>query len=102
MSDPAQPRSRLSITEEAFQAWKKRVSEDAGELVCQVCGGVDWLSQNRCYEAVEFGFAADPKTKPATWNALPMMVLICTRCGNSLFINALAAGIIPKGGSGAP
>lgn len=104
MSDPdaAPPGAGLTISEEAFRAWEKRVADAHGSPVCQVCGGVDWICQDHCFEAVEYGFAATPKKKPSTWKVLPMMVLVCTRCGNSLFINAIAAGIIQQGNSGAP
>ena len=87
-----------TITDEQkkkIEAWFKK-HQPIGGVVCPICHHKNWT--------ILVDFLAPPTFHGGAMvlggNSYPHFVLVCTTCGNSQFINAIAAGIItPTGGS---
>lgn len=59
---------------------------------CQLCGKTDWIIYDRVFQMTEY-FGSS-----STWKSLsktcPVVPITCSSCGNTLLVNAVAAGFI--------
>ena len=67
------------------QKWKGRV--------CPMCGVANWTVVETSYELREFNDGTIP---PEKLGLMPIIPVICGNCGNTIFVNALAAGAISQ------
>ena len=76
----------------AIKINKKKLSDYLNKYpapVCEFCGNRDWSIQDDliCINVVK------EETLELTGRSYPLKVLICSHCGNTKFINVLAANI---------
>lgn len=61
---------------------------------CSLCGNNEWTMEKKVFELHEFEFAGTPlRTDLLSYPVVPIM---CSKCGNTYFVNALKAGLIER------
>ncbi len=58
--------------------------------ICQICQGTNWDIHPELYELRQFNGGNMVLGGPL----IPMLVVECTNCGNTISINAMRAGIV--------
>jgi len=64
-------------------------------LRCPMCTNTEWDVQESTYELREW----NPHTLVSTGPVLPLIPVVCTNCGNTILVNAIAAGIVAPTGA---
>lgn len=60
------------------------------EWICSICGSDDWLVHDEAVEVRAFG-----QGRFSTAGSIfPLLTVICSTCGHTLFFNALIAGLV--------
>ena len=91
---PAPPTSTITDEQKRkIESWFKS-NQPATGLVCPICNHKNWT--------ILGDFLAPPTFHGGAMiiggTSYPHFVLLCTTCGNSQFINAVVAGLIPPAG----
>lgn len=60
--------------------------------VCQLCGHNEWTISSKIFQLLEF----DTNGLILGGATYPVVPITCNHCGNTLFINAIVAGLIDK------
>lgn len=60
------------------------------EKICPICKGTNWDIHPELYELRQFNGGNMVLGGPL----IPMLVIECTNCGNTISINAMRAGIV--------
>lgn len=76
----------MKIDPEKLKEYVKRIN--AGP--CALCGHNQWTMSDRIFQALEF----EEKGLVLGGQAVPIVPLTCTYCGNTYFINAIVAGFV--------
>jgi len=84
----------MEISESQVRAFLDRVYPQ-GLKPCDACGHPHWTYDNRVYELREF--SGGGLVIGGSQKIIPALALTCTNCGNTKLINALVAGLMPKG-----
>ena len=63
-----------------------------GDQICPVCGNSEWFLHDEAVEVRTFGEGR----LAASGSVIPLMIVICTTCANTLFFNALVAGLVEQ------
>ena len=63
-----------------------------GKWVCSICGNSDWLGEDQAMELRPFNEGRLGGPGPV----VPLLVITCSTCGNTLFFNAILAGLVDK------
>ena len=63
-----------------------------GDWACPICGNTDWTGHDAAMEVRSF----DEGRMAATGPVIPLLVITCSTCGNTLFFNAILAGLVEK------
>ena len=63
-----------------------------GDWNCPICGNSDWGGEEQAMELRAF----DEGRLLSTGPVIPLFVITCTTCGNTLFFNAILAGLVEK------
>ena len=61
-----------------------------GDWTCPICGQNDWLLHDEAVEVRAFGKGR----LAAKGSIFPLLTVICSTCGHTLFFNALVAGLV--------
>ncbi len=61
--------------------------------ICAVCKNTSWNLLEMVFEIRETG---SPGQDPEENTAIPLVAITCKSCGNTVFFNAMAAGILPE------
>lgn len=61
---------------------------------CNVCTGKDWILNDTIFELREF--QGGNLVVGGKASIFPVITVICSNCGNSLFFNAIQLGLIKK------
>ena len=61
--------------------------------ICPVCKNTTWNLLDMVFEIRE---TRTPGGDPEETTAIPLVAIMCKTCGNTVFFNALAAGIVPE------
>jgi len=64
---------------------------------CSCCHKMDWTISDTIYELREF-FGGSFTQSTLSGRSFPVVPIICSNCGNTLFLSAVSLGII-KGGT---
>ena len=59
---------------------------------CPICGNSDWMGEEQVMELRPFNEGRLGGPGPV----IPLFVIICSTCGNTLFFNAILAGLVEK------
>jgi predicted nucleic-acid-binding Zn-ribbon protein len=62
---------------------------------CAVCGNDSWKLIELVFELREVAESASVQEQDT---AVPLVAVTCSRCGNTLFFNAITAGVLTTGG----
>lgn len=82
------------LTTEQKQNLVKRLAF-LNKISCQSCGSKDWIASENIFEMREFsGGNLVIGGKSAI---LPVIPVTCKQCGQTIFFNALAIGILSQG-----
>lgn len=60
--------------------------------VCQLCNNNEWEISTKLFQLLEF----DTNGLVLGGDAYPVVPITCNHCGNTLFVNAIVAGLIDK------
>jgi hypothetical protein len=60
-----------------------------GTRPCTMCGQISWAVNDSVFQIIEF-----QKGLVHGGAALPVIPVICRNCGNTVFVNAVVAGIV--------
>ena len=63
-----------------------------GEWACPICGNSEWTGEDTPMEIRSFKEGRMAATGPV----IPLLVITCSTCGNTLFFNAILAGLVEK------
>ena len=86
----------MVLTEEQLQAVVKHLRSVAPEgFTCPICGERHWSINNVIFESREFIGGGLFTNEPVS--VIPFVTLDCDRCHNTMFLNAVSLGIVPKG-----
>jgi hypothetical protein len=79
----------VALKPDQFERLLRHVRKVFGEdVVCPLCGYAEMSAE---------GLVAHELSQPTVFaNVLPSVALVCMHCGNTLFINAVVAGVIPE------
>ena len=81
---------KLRLTDEQKEAAKRWITEKSGprQITCQVCGHHDWIIGDHGVAPPVFrgGYIISGP-------AYPMVMLICTTCAHTIFLNAVMMGL---------
>ena len=66
-----------------------------GDSICPYCHGNNWDVPDKAFELREFN-KGDLKIGGPEGAILPVVPITCTNCGNTVFINALLAGLVEE------
>lgn len=85
----------MKLNEEQLQKVVQQLNEVAPDgFVCPICGGKRWSVNNTVFETREFNngnlFPSGPMS------LIPLIVLDCSHCHNTMFLNAVALGIVSQ------
>lgn len=61
--------------------------------ICGVCKNTSWNLLEMVFELREAAVAGQQTEQDS---AIPLVAIMCKTCGNTIFFNALAAGILPE------
>jgi hypothetical protein len=61
---------------------------------CPVCKNTSWNLLEMVFELRETDMDGDTE---GTDSAIPLVAILCKTCGNTLFFNALAVGLLSEG-----
>ena len=83
----------MTLTDEQVQKVADHLKEMAPNgFICPICGDRHWIINNVVVETREFN---QGNLFPSGQTSLiPLVSLNCVRCSNTMFINALALGLI--------
>ena len=62
------------------------------DRLCPVCGNSTWLGEEQVMELRPFN--QDRLGAPGP--VIPLLVIICSTCGNTLFFNTILAGLVER------
>ena len=83
----------MKIPESLRDGLLERLREfSPGAVDCPVCSGATWTVSDVLYEAREFNRGSMVLGKGQS--VLPMVATHCSNCGLTLFLNAIALGLI--------
>lgn len=60
---------------------------------CTICGGSNWSMEDEMYTPLNYD---KNKIIQISGKALPLFVLTCTNCGNTIFINGKVLGCVKE------
>lgn len=80
----------MVVKEEKLQEYIKQIKVPA----CQLCGNNQWGLSDQIFQLLEF----DPNGASIGGSAFPVAAITCKHCGNTLFVNAIVAGLVDKTG----
>ena len=82
------------LSKDQREAVIKWITEKAGDrkITCTVCGASDWAIPNYLGSIPIF----DPKRGPFSTARFPHVLLGCTNCGHTLFLNSVVMGITER------
>ena len=63
-----------------------------GDWICSICGNSDWGGDDQAMELRRFNAGRLAATGPV----IPLLVITCSTCGNTLFFNAILAGLVER------
>ena len=87
----------MVLTEEQLQAVVQPLRSVAPNgFVCPICGERHWSINNVIFESREFIGGGFFTNEPVS--VIPFVTLDCARCHNTMFLNAVALGIVPRDG----
>ena len=84
----ATKRKNISIDLEKANEWLDRHWK--GDRICPICGNSSWAGNDQVMEVRSF----DEGRLPAAAPVIPFLTITCSTCGNSLFFNAILAGLV--------
>ena len=85
--------------------WRKRMSKvESADVIkflndkwkgvaCPLCGGLEWSVSDRIFEMREYN-GGNLVIGGANAMITPVIPVTCSNCGNTVLINALAAGVL--------
>ena len=62
------------------------------DWTCSVCGNSDWMGEEQPMELRAFNEGRLAANGPV----IPLLTITCSTCGNTLFFNAILAGLVEK------
>ena len=81
----------MVLSEEHKKRVKEHISKETpGRLLCSVCSGQEWVLSDRVFELPEFQARGLIIGGPR----IPVVVVTCKKCGNTLFFNAIHVGVV--------
>jgi predicted nucleic-acid-binding Zn-ribbon protein len=84
----AAKRDSAKIDFEKAYAWL--TTHWQGDWLCPICGQDDWLVHDEAVEVRAFGQGR----LAAKGSIFPLLTVLCSNCGHTLFFNALIAGLV--------
>lgn len=76
----------------AIREWLAKYSPPGG-MLCQVCKNDSWgLAQ----ELINLPVLIPGVPVPFSYPTYPQIMIICDKCGHSVFFNAVVAGLVPS------
>ena len=63
-----------------------------GDMVCPICGNSSWSGHEEAMEVRSFNRGRLGGPGPV----IPLLVITCSTCGNTLFFNAILAGLVDQ------
>lgn len=91
-----QNNQNMVLTEEQLQIVVQHLRSVAPQgFVCPICGERHWSINNVVFESREFIGGGFFTNEPVS--VIPFVTLNCARCHNTMFLNAVALGIVPRG-----
>lgn len=86
----------MKLTEEQTQRFRRWLDERWGmpRKECTVCGMREWGINDSVFELREF---FGPTTVLGHGKLFPVIPVTCSHCGNTVFFNAIPAGIVSPG-----
>lgn len=89
----------MKLTDEQLQLVVDHLLKVAPEgFVCPICGEKHWSVNNVLFETREFANGRLFSNEPSV--LIPFVTLDCPKCHNTLFLNAVALGIVNQEGKG--
>ncbi|MCQ2578051.1 MAG: hypothetical protein MJ176_05925 [Treponema sp.] len=87
------------MTKEKSNDLIKAIERNLGgnDLVCPLCKSTEWTVTSKIYKLPIF-HEDDISAIMNRDDCFPVIPLICEKCGNTYFINAVAANILSKDG----
>lgn len=86
----------MVLTEEQLQIVVQHLRSVAPQgFACPICGERHWSINNVVFESREFIGGGFFTNEPVS--VIPFVTLNCARCHNTIFLNAVALGIVPRG-----
>ena len=83
----------MKLTDEQFQLVVAHLQKVAPEgFGCPICGEKHWIINNVLFETREFANGTLFPKEPTV--LIPFVTLDCPKCHNTLFLNAVALGIV--------
>lgn len=64
--------------------------------LCNCCGQLDWTISDTIFELREFHGGAFTQST-LSGRTFPVVPIVCSNCGNTLFLNAVSLGILKAG-----
>ena len=63
------------------------------EASCPLCGQHDWSIQHDVYELRKY----QPDGEVSDGHIVPIIPVVCKKCGNTVLINGCVAGVVEQG-----
>lgn len=83
----------MTLTDEQVQRVADHLRAMAPDgFMCPICGERHWIINNVVVETREFN--QGNLFPPGQTSLIPLIPLTCARCSNTMFINALALGLV--------
>ena len=82
----------MKLTQQQQLEVLKKINDLLGTFRCPVCGSTSWVVEETILKLTEFGayFAVSSN------RIYPVLVMSCTKCGNTLMFNAVKLGLVNK------
>ena len=85
----------MRITEIQLQNVLKKLELWSGYQKCNMCGADTWNVADTLFECREFSGGGLTRKSAV----LPTVIITCTMCGNTHFLNAIHIGLVTRNGN---
>ena len=86
----ATKRKGLKLDLEKAETWLNEHWK--GDRVCPICGNTHWWGSDQAMEIRSF----DEGRVGGSGIVVPLLAITCSTCGNTLFFNAILAGLVEQ------
>ena len=80
---------QVKVDQEKLNSYLKRIKASP----CTLCGNNNWSVSDTIFQALEFDAGG---LRLGGTDSYPIIPITCSKCGNTIFINALVAGLVDQ------